>query len=907
MRIQRLTTAASVRLAGLFALAVLAACEPAKPPVDEEEEPIEELDAEIGDLSDGVDAADAQDAKDSSDAKAEVKDTADAKADSDAGNKVDGGDAVQDSPDAADNDASDAGDAADAAEVAAPGDGDGDGQVEDAGDAGAEVDAGPPPSCKLDAECAKVPLAPCSVTVACKVDKAGLGQCVQVLKNPGAQCDDSNACTLGDECSAAGACLGVPAVCGDTDNNVCTFEVCVPGKGCPTVGKPAPDEAPCNDGNACTVGDVCFNGKCNAGEDNKCECKVDADCKKFNDDNLCNGALKCDAGIGGCVFDKSKVVLCDAKADTPCLVNTCEPKTGACAPKKAVNGTWCDDGTACTTVDQCSEGICIYKKLNCNDSDQCTTDLCDAKLGCTFTQNNYSCDDGDVCTADDVCQVGKCIGKPTPGIGVCACSKDADCPNDNDLCNGVYQCSAGTCQLKPGSVVICAAASAGGCVTQQCVAKKGACETVLAPVGSACEDGDACTQSDACTTQGQCQGQKPLACNDGNPCTDDSCLVFAGCLHLPNQAACDDGDFCTSGDVCGLGKCQSGAASCSCKADSDCQSKFANANKCLGPYTCDKTSKQCEVDPAQATVCDKSKDSVCAATACNPASGTCDKVNAVTGLPCNDGDPCLIDDVCQAGACKGQVPQGCDDGNPCTADLCDSANKAAACKHDAAKSDGLPCSDGDACTTGLGDKDSCQGGKCQGPVVNCGDVDGDCVIDTCNPQSGCIKSSLPVKSPCDDGNPCTGDKGNPASEQDECNNLGACKPGPAKDCSTSNSCLDAVCDPKALPETGKKLGCVYAYNSAVCNDQDQCTEGETCDQGACKTGKPIVCDDKNACTDDACDKNIGCVHTPNKALCDDGNLCTEADACAAGVCGGKAKACDDENVCTTDALSLIHI
>ena len=38
------------------------------------------------------------------------------------------------------------------------------------------------------------------------------------------------------------------------------------------------------------------------------------------------------------------------------------------------------------------------------------------------------------------------------------------------------------------------------------------------------------------------------------------------------------------------------------------------------------------------------------------------------------------------------------------------------------------------------------------------------------------------------------------------------------------------------------------------------------------------------CTDDSCDPEGGCVHTPNFADCDDGDACSLGDTCKEGVC-----------------------
>lgn len=43
------------------------------------------------------------------------------------------------------------------------------------------------------------------------------------------------------------------------------------------------------------------------------------------------------------------------------------------------------------------------------------------------------------------------------------------------------------------------------------------------------------------------------------------------------------------------------------------------------------------------------------------------------GTPCDDGDPCTVNDMCQNGICAG-LPIVCDDNDPCTDDFCDNGN-----------------------------------------------------------------------------------------------------------------------------------------------------------------------------------------------------------------------------------------
>lgn len=67
--------------------------------------------------------------------------------------------------------------------------------------------------------------------------------------------------------------------------------------------------------------------------------------------------------------------------------------------------------------------------------------------------------------------------------------------------------------------------------------------------------------------------------------------------------------------------------------------------------------------------------------------------------PCDDGDPCTLDELDPAGLCQHLPMPGCggpcDDGDPCTIDRLDEAGL---CAHDLDPACGGPCDDGDPCT-----------------------------------------------------------------------------------------------------------------------------------------------------------------------------------------------------------------
>lgn len=102
------------------------------------------------------------------------------------------------------------------------------------------------------------------------------------------------------------------------------------------------------------------------------------------------------------------------------------------------------------------------------------------------------------------------------------------------------------------------------------------------------------------------------------------------------------------------------------------------------------------------------------------------------------------------------------------------------------------------------------------------------------------------------------------------------------------------------------MSCV---TEADCDQNNLCNGPPTCIDKQCVYGSPLIVDDKNACTADACDEATGEVtHTPKKV--GDGDPCT-IDTCdpATGVknepiagCAGCTDdaSCDDSNPCTKD-------
>jgi hypothetical protein len=229
------------------------------------------------------------------------------------------------------------------------------------------------------------------------------------------------------------------------------------------------------------------------------------------------------------------------------------------------------------------DGYCASTALNCDDSNGCTTDYCDAELGCQNVPSDLPCDDGTLCTENDECDGGACGGTQVFCDDGNDCTDDScsstqgcqysantgACPDD-DACTTNEQCAGGVCSAVQ---VVCD--DGNPCTQDSC---DGVAGCVTSDVSGGCDDDDACTENDQCTA-GTCAGTA-LVCSDSEPCTDDSCHPVLGCQYTANTASCDDGDACTEGDHCAGGTCATTAVDCddndvcttdTCVAASGCQ------------------------------------------------------------------------------------------------------------------------------------------------------------------------------------------------------------------------------------------------------------------------------------------------------------------------------------------------
>ena len=621
-------------------------------------------------------------------------------------------------------------------------------------------------------QCSEGVLLDCDDGVPCTVDTCAGGGCVHTPAS--GPCEDGDVCTLGDSCKG-GSCVG-GAVMNCEDGNVCTDNTCDPVTGC----QQAANGASCTLLDLCQAGAQCGGGVCHAGAPVVCA-----------DGNPCTNDL-CDPQTGLCQFLMTTTPCDDGNACTagdlcqggacqpgvakacddgsPCTSDACDPAAGACL-HLAIAAT-CDDGSACTTNDTCAGGVCVPgTPTTCDDANACTDDACDPLTGCSHANNAKPCSFGDACELSQ-CQAGSCV---TTGVKGCddgnpctvgACVAPQGCVftpvADGQTCSAATSCAAaGTCQTGT-----CAAGAKKDCSDNN-VCTDDHCDPqwlqgcYWLPNAGACEDGDLCTGQDSCSN-GKCLPGTLTGpgtnCDDGNVCTDDACAPASGCLHTANAAACDDGNACTVFEKCASGVCQGGAlATCedgnSCTIDV-CAPATGTCSWYAKQGSCDD-GNPCTVGEAcvgafctGATVsCDDGNP--CSADACVVTTGVCGHSPVSSPTSCDDGDACTTADACVGLTCSGTSIAGslCTDGNVCTADVSNPADGTSS--HAPAVS---PCDDGNPCTVG----DACAGGLCVSGATPLCDDGNACTLDSCNPATAaCSSTALANGTTCDDGIACT--------------------------------------------------------------------------------------------------------------------------------------------------------
>jgi hypothetical protein len=463
-----------------------------------------------------------------------------------------------------------------------------------------------------------------------------------------------------------------------------------------------------------------------------------------------------------------------------CTDDYCDPEIG-CIYEPNNSGS-CEDGNACTEHGYCFDGICQDgQTINCDDKNACTEDSCDPEIGCVYQVD--PCNDG-IDSTKDWCD-------PTDGCH----HEKIDCDDDKP-CNDDNPCTEDWCD------------------------EEGSCVFEPTHDGDTCSDGNACTAGESCY-QGSCLGGVLINCSDGNPCTDDSCNPEMGCAYGDNTLPCTDDNPCTISDICADGICQPGDE-LNCDDENACTEDFCDqqTGECSYEYEPDCIPCAEEADCEDGNMCtfEWCDEGICQSVPLHLRENTDETI-------CDDGDVCTMG-YCsfEQGECV-YTPVNCNDGDPNTADSCDSQ---IGCVHEC-----IP---------------QCESKECGGD--GCGDWCGQCSID-----STCVAGVCEIIPEC--------------TEDSDCNDDNAC----TTDSCMNNSCAHGVivCDNDDNLCNGSEtceaqLGCQNS-GDLNCNDNNACTD-DSCDPATGCVFTPIICDDGNTCTDDVCDSQAGCIFDPIEDCCE---------------------------------------
>ncbi len=556
--------------------------------------------------------------------------------------------------------------------------------------------------------------------------------CVPQPVADGTSCDDGQFCTETDVC-AAGVCGGAPRDCSG-EGDQCNTGTCDEATDA-CVTTPVTDGVACDDGLYCNTGETCQAGACTGGapracgaqggscRDGVCDEAADActgdpvaDGTPCDDSLFCTTGDQCQAGncVGGPEPDCSS-------ADGSCQVGVCDENLNACAPRQAMNGTTCDDGRFCTTVDTCMSGSCLGggPPRDCSAStggDACLIASCDMTLDrCVTMQdvNNPTCCnpavDADLDGSNECDDCNDTNAAIRPGgtelcNGVdddCDGAIDEDFDGDSDgfsVCAmdpAIFDCDDANPNVNPGRPEVCddgAGGLTGNGVDDDCdgYVDEGCnpCTTTDADNDGASEcDGD-CDDTDDTRYPGApeiCDGLD----NDCNAFTVDNCGVSDPCNFD------GDGDFGNDADVC--------------EEDFLCACIVNRSGQCQGDYRC---TSFCNSSRTGAIGDGCEADQVCNLTLrgsanVNGCSVTTDTVGTLVG-----GASCSNDDQCRSGNCdKPCVGPGCNRNvcqDRCSSDgECDPSAKCRLVSTGSGQSTGACTPDdlfgagtyGDACTT----------------------------------------------------------------------------------------------------------------------------------------------------------------------------------------------------------------
>lgn len=525
----------------------------------------------------------------------------------------------------------------------------------------------------------------------------------------GTTCDDGDACTLADVCTGTGvdSCGGAPKAC-DSPPDQCHVAVgtCGAGGACTYAARPV--GTACDDGDACTSGESCrADAACGSGTVKTCNTPP----------GVClENAGACLPATGECAYVPRQQGTACRTATGPCdVVEVCTGANGECPPDAKRPA-----GTACT-----------------DDGNPCTTDMCDASGACLHPTlaAGTSCGAGSVCNGAAQCAPGCWIDgalrapgttNPAGACQVCDPSKSTtawsfkpattQCRGASGTCDAAEYCTGSSAQC-PGDGAVANGTTCGSSTDGAwgaCTGFSGTC-------------GESGTQSRTVTAQacfnGTCQAStttESRSCSrstEGASCGSSGTGSWSSCSYSGTCGEDGSRSRTVSEGVCSAGSCQQSSYTETedCYRSTEGKSCGATTTQPYGP--CSGFSSVCdEVGSHSRSVTTR----VCSAGSCGSVysmeSESCTRgtTGATCGVSTGAWSPCSG----FSGTCGRMGTQWrAKTTMTCSAGSCSSGGsseyESQACERDTT---GASCSDGDACTTG----DACDSsGGCGGSQMSC--------------------------------------------------------------------------------------------------------------------------------------------------------------------------------------------
>jgi hypothetical protein len=177
------------------------------------------------------------------------------------------------------------------------------------------------------------------------------------------------------------------------DDNPCTGDIC---NGTDAECATPPQAGGCDDGLFCNGADQCAGGACSDHAGSPCpEADGDADCRE-----------SCDEGRDACDALDPAGSVCHADENV-CTDDSCDAQGSCVAIERSGE---CDDGDACTTGDQCLDGVCRAAGPLCDACQSCSAGSCGG-VSCTPSPTATALPTA-TATADPAC-AGDCSGDGT--------------------------------------------------------------------------------------------------------------------------------------------------------------------------------------------------------------------------------------------------------------------------------------------------------------------------------------------------------------------------------------------------------------------------------------------------------------------------------------------------------------